>query len=200
MVALMSVLTWLKKHLHSAFHGNSTLERQADLAAIFNPAQMPDIDLPTNQAYPLVTPILQADIYAYQVHGLLTLEGKQTLDTLIGNAGFAVLPEHAASFNGLLTHRSRATSLQLNQYADFAGICVSLISNDKALLEQLIAFKSTLPHPWESFPDVDPDTLGSLQGNIDFWCNYFWRPYWLSLSAAERLQYPVNWQEFSDFH
>ncbi|VEF24289.1 Uncharacterised protein [Shewanella baltica] len=200
MVALMSVLTWLKKHLHSAFHGNSTLERQADLAAIFNPAQMPDIDLPTNQAYPQVTPIVQADIYAYQVHGLLTLEGKQTLDRLISNAGFAVLPEHAASFNGLITHPSQATSLQLHQYADFAGICVSLMSNDKALLEQLIAFKSTLPHPWESFPDVDPETLGSLQGNIDFWCNYFWRPYWLSLSVTERLQYPVNWQEFSDFH
>ncbi|MGI2136148.1 hypothetical protein [Shewanella baltica] len=196
----MSLLTWIKKHLHSAFHGNSTLERQADLAAIFNPAQMPDIDLPTNQAYPLVTPIVQADIYAYQVHGLLTLEGKQILDRLISNAGFTALPEHAASFNGLITHRSRATSLQLNQYADFAGICVNLISNDKALLEQLIAFKSTLPHPWESFPDVDPDTLGSLQGNIDFWCNYFWRPYWLSLSVTERLQYPVNWQEFSDFH
>ena len=80
MVAFMFVLTWLKKHLHRAFHGNSPVGRQADLAAIFHPAQMPDIDLPTNQAYPLVTPIVQADIYAYQVHGLLTLEGKQTLD------------------------------------------------------------------------------------------------------------------------
>ncbi|MCS6179486.1 hypothetical protein [Shewanella baltica] len=200
MVAFMFVLTWLKKHLHRAFHGNSQLGRQADLAAIFHPAQMPDIDLPTNQAYPLVTPIVQADIYAYQVHGLLTLEGKQTLDRLISNAGFTALPEHAASFNGLIIHPSQATSLQLHQYADFSGICVSLITNDKALLEQLIAFKSTLPHPWESFPHVDPDTLGSLQGNIDFWCNYFWRPYWLSLSASERLQYPVNWQEFSDFH
>ena len=121
MVALMSVLTWLKKHLHSAFHGNSTLERQADLAAIFHPAQMPDIDLPTNQAYPLVTSIVQTDIYAYQVHCLLTLEGKQTLDSLIGNAGFGILPEHAASFNGLIIHRSQATSLQLNQLCRFCG-------------------------------------------------------------------------------
>jgi len=196
----MSVLTWLKKQLHRTFYGNSPLEQQDNLTAIFHPAQMPDIDLPTNQAYPLVTSIVQTDIYAYQVHCLLTLEGKQTLDTLIGNAGFGILPEHAANFNGLITHPSQATSLQLNQYADFAGICVSLITNDKALLEQLIAFKSTLPHPWESFPDVDPDSLGSLQGNIDFWCNYFWQPYWLSLSTAERLQYPVNWQQFSDFH
>lgn len=196
----MSVLAWLKKHLHRVFHGNSQLGRQADLVAIFHQAQMPDIDLPTNQAYPLVTQIMQAGIYAYQVHCLLTLEGKQTLDTLIDNAGFAALPEHAASFNGLIIHPTQATSLQLQQYADFAGICVSLITNDKALLEQLIAFKSTLPHPWESFPNVDPDTLGSLQGNIDFWCNYFWQPYWLSLSVAERLQYPENWQEFSEFH
>jgi hypothetical protein len=81
----MSVLAWLKKHLHRAFHGNSQLGRQADLVAIFHQAQM-------------------------------------------------------------------------------------------------------------------PDTLGSLQGNIDFWCNYFWQPYWLSLSVAERLQYPENWQEFSEFH
>ncbi|MCL1089825.1 hypothetical protein L2744_09430 [Shewanella profunda] len=192
----MSVLSWFKKCVNLI----KSSKQDAALPRVFSQMQMPDITIPKQQAYPLVTPMVQGDIYAYQIHCLLTLKGKQAIDALITNAGFEALPEHTTHFDGLIKHSNQSTSLFLNQYADFAGVCMNLITNDQALLEQLISFKSALPHPWESFPDIAPDTLGSLQGNIDFWCHYFWHPYWLSLSQSERLQYPESWREFSEFH
>lgn len=142
----------------------------------------------------------KADIFGYQLHCLLTYQGKEALDTLLRDAGFMALPAVTDHFSGLIEHSTNETRIFLSQYADFAGICIDLVTNNNALLAALVNFKSAPPNPWESFADVDPDTLGSLQGNIDFWCNYFWRPYWLSLSDTERLQYPENWREFSDYH
>lgn len=192
----MSVLAWFTKCVNLI----KSSKQDVALPEVFNQIQMPCITIPLQQTYPLVMPMAQDDIYAYQIHCLLTLEGKQAIDTLINNAGFEALPEHSAPFNGLIKHSNQSSCVFLNQYADFAGICLNLITNDQTLLEQLISFKSQLPDPWKSFPDIDPDTLGSLQGNLDFWCHYFWRPYWLSLSQKERLQYPEPWREFSEFH
>lgn len=139
-------------------------------------------------------------IFGYQMHCLLTYQGKETLDTLLREAGFMALPAVADPFSGVIEHATNDTRIFLNQYIDFAGICINLVTNNSTLLAALVNFKSAPPNPWESFAELDPDTLGSLQGNIDFWCSYFWRPYWLSLSDVERLQYPENWQEFSDYH
>ncbi|MFG0453952.1 hypothetical protein [Shewanella mangrovisoli] len=193
----MRLFDWLKRHLGSKANTNS---QAADLQAIFSEALAPSLSLPNQQVYPIVTPAMRPDLAAYQIHCLLNKQDKQRLDALLSDTGFDEGVSLDTVFNGVLHHADRPTKVFLHQYADFAGICVLLISNDIALLQQLIAFKATPPAPWESFPEVDPDTLGSLQGNIEFWCDTFWRPYWLSLSEAERSQYPANWHEFSEFH
>lgn len=192
----MRLLDWLKRHLGTKADTDS---QTADLQAIFNDP-LPRLLLPSHQAYPIVTPTMQPDLAAYQVHCLLNKQDKQRLDALLSDTGFEPEASGDVVFSGVLHHAQESSHVFLHQYADFAGICVLLISNDIALLQQLIAFKATPPAPWESFPEVDPDTLGSLQGNIEFWCDTFWRPYWLSLSEAERSQYPANWREFSEFH
>lgn len=189
----MSVLAWFKQRLQRP-------EQQAESHTVFPQTLMPNLSLPDRQAYPPVLPMAKANIFGYQMHCLLTYEGKEALDRLLREAGFKILPALTEHFSGLIEHSTNETSLILNQYIDFSGVCINLVTNDNALIMALVNFKSTPPNPWESFPDIDPDTLGSLQGNIDFWCNYFWRPYWLSLSDTERLQYPENWREFSDYH
>lgn len=138
----MSVLAWLKQRLQRDIPRLGRTKPQVELHTVFPLSLMPNLSVPDRQAYPPIISLAKADIYGYQMHCLLTYQGKAALDN----------------------------------------------------------FKSAPPNPWESFAELDPDTLGSLQGNIDFWCSYFWRPYWLSLSDAERLQYPENWREFSDYH
>lgn len=192
----MGIFNWVKRLLAIKA---TTRSQATDLQALFGGEATASLTLPHRQAYPLVTPITQTELSAYQLHCLLNDQDKQRLDTLLCQAGF----EHVGSdmpFNGLLHHTHLQTTVFLQQYADFAGICVLLITNDINLLQQLIAFKAAPPPPWESFPNVDPDTLGSLQGNIEFWCDAFWRPYWFSLNDIERQQYPTNWCEFSEFH
>lgn len=193
----MRLLDWLKRYLGPKANTDS---QTADLQAIFSKALAPSLSLPNHQAYPIVTPAMQPGLAAYQVHCLLNKQDKQRLDALLSNTGFEPEASCDVVFSGVLHHTQGPSHVFLHQYADFAGICILLVSNDIALLQQLIAFKAAPPAPWESFPEVDPDTLGSLQGNIEFWCDTFWRPYWLSLSEAERSQYPANWHEFSEFH
>ncbi|MEL4243013.1 hypothetical protein [Shewanella xiamenensis] len=192
----MGIFNWVKQ----LFAIKATTRSQAtDLQALFGGEATASLTLPSHQDYPLVTPTTETELSAYQLHCLLNEQDKQRLDTLLCQAGF----EHVdsdAPFNGVLHHTHLQTTVFLQQYADFAGFCVLLITNDINLLQQLITFKAAPPAPWESFPDVDPDTLGSLQGNLEFWCDAFWRPYWLSLGETERLQYPINWREFSEFH
>lgn len=194
------MLAWFKQRLqrNTPFLGRT--KPQIDLHTAFPRALMPSLSLPDRQVYPSITPMAKADIFGYQLHCLLTYQGKEALDTLLRDAGFMALHAVTDHFSGLIEHSTNETRIFLSQYADFAGICIDLVTNNNALLAALVNFKSAPPNPWESFADVDPDTLGSLQGNIDFWCNYFWRPYWLSLSDTERLQYPENWREFSDYH
>lgn len=193
----MAILDWLKNLLSPKAKPQS---QATDLQMIFSETLAPSLSLSCQQVYPIVTPAMQPDLAAYQIHCLLNKQDKQRLDALLSDTGFDEGVSLDTVFNDVLHHADRPTKVFLHQYADFAGVCVLLISNDAELLSQLITFKAAPPAPWESFPYVDPDSLGSLQGNIEFWCDTFWRPYWLSLSEAERSQYPANWREFSEFH
>ncbi|MFV0596183.1 hypothetical protein [Shewanella sp.] len=193
----MGILDWLKRQLRPKANTNS---QATDLQAIFSESLAPSLSLPSHQDYPIVAIATQPSLSAYQVHCLLNNQDKQRLDALLKGSGFELAVSYDAPLSGILHHPHRQTKVFLHQYADFAGICVLLLTNDAELLSQLVSFKAAPPAPWESFPDVDPDTLGSLQGNIEFWCDAFWRPYWLSLGETERGQYPDNWCEFSEFH
>lgn len=196
----MSVLAWLKQRLQRDIPRLGRTKPQVELHTVFPQSLMPNLSVPDRQAYPPIVSLAKDHIFGYQMHCLLTYQGKEALDTLLREAGFMALPAVADPFSGVIEHSTNETRIFLNQYIDFAGICINLVTNNSTLLAALVNFKSAPPNPWESFAELDPDTLGSLQGNIDFWCSYFWRPYWLSLSDAERLQYPENWREFSDYH
>jgi hypothetical protein len=50
--------------------------------------------------------------------------------------------------------------------------------------------------PWIVFPRLDPDELSRhlKQGVTEPWFDQKWRPFWLSLSEAQRVQYLDHWK------
>jgi hypothetical protein len=56
--------------------------------------------------------------------------------------------------------------------------------------------------PSTSFPDIAPDSYGSLQGDLDFWLYHLWLPFWNSLTSAQQEQLPIDkaWREFIESH
>lgn len=58
------------------------------------------------------------------------------------------------------------------------------------------------PAPWVSFPELDPQGLGSLQGDFEHYWRYCWWPFWLRLGKARQQAYllrhnaPRGWAEY----
>ncbi|CZF87013.1 hypothetical protein [Grimontia marina] len=90
--------------------------------------------------------------------------------------------------------------INFSLYEDFSGYVVSLTCNEKSIIESILNLKLSPPLPHHSFPDIDPNNYGSLQGNLDLWFSHFWSTYWLSLSEAEKdkVQLTNDWEEFTE--
>jgi hypothetical protein len=81
---------------------------------------------------------------------------------------------------------------------DFNGNVIHLITNDPALIREIQALNCYPPIPSISFPTLNPEEYGSLQGDLDFWFTWLWLPYWKSLTDKKRSQLNLSeeWQEF----
>ncbi|MBO2660251.1 hypothetical protein [Shewanella algae] len=95
--------------------------------------------------------------------------------------------------------------LYLQLTTDFGGYLLCLQSDHSELLAQVQQLAPTPPMPWESFPELDPDTLGGLQGSLAFWQDYLWGPYWqwLRRSGIPKLgdgELALRWEEYSHWH
>ncbi len=53
----------------------------------------------------------------------------------------------------------------------------------------MVYLKIELPSPDEVFPHLDLDSYGSLQGELAFWWDVYWGPFWNSLAEDERKEY-----------
>ena len=76
--------------------------------------------------------------------------------------------------------------VQLTITNRFGGAVVSVLSNDMDVLWKLHGAQLNPPPPWIAFPDIDPDSLGSLQGVIEYWWTTFWNPFWDTLDSAKQ--------------
>lgn len=123
---------------------------------------------------------------------------------LIGSLGFTVDIGGNEIYRGVSNTAGEVIWIALTEA--FGGQAVYLITNSLLFIDALIALKFKPPHPWHIFPDAIPQTLGSLQGNLDFWWYHYWLPYWDSLTEIEKLQYITDfvptpeWEEFIIFH
>lgn len=87
---------------------------------------------------------------------------------------------------------SNGNIFKINLIDDFNGVVVHLISNDHGLIENIQNLYLAPPLPSVSFPKIDPEEFGSLQGNIDFWFSWLWLPYWKSLTKEQQKKFTVE--------
>ena len=82
--------------------------------------------------------------------------------------------------------------IHLNREPKFAGVVVSLVSNDAEVFQRIAEHSFSPPPPWSVFPHLDPLGLGALQGDVEYWWRQFWRPFWNSLSPTEQEVYLIS--------
>ncbi|WP_151069637.1 hypothetical protein [Cupriavidus oxalaticus] len=74
--------------------------------------------------------------------------------------------------------------------SEFSGSVVSMMANDISVFDRIEVNNSSPPPPWVAFPELrEPRKLGFLQGDIEYWWDNYWSPFWESLTAEEREEY-----------
>lgn len=76
--------------------------------------------------------------------------------------------------------------IHLTRAPKFAGVVVSIVSDDVEVFHHIAECGFSPPPPWTVFPHLDPLGLGALQGDVAYWWRQFWSPFWNSLGPAER--------------
>ncbi|MDO6707288.1 hypothetical protein [Photobacterium sp. 1_MG-2023] len=110
-------------------------------------------------------------------------------------------PQISVCITGEVQKGPKHTIFRMCLRDDFGGCFVHLISDDHAFIDTVLATGFTPPKPMTSFPDINPEAFGSLQGDLDYWFSWLWMPYWTSLTSDEKasLNLPPDWQEFIEF-
>ncbi|WP_161940242.1 hypothetical protein, partial [Cupriavidus necator] len=138
--------------------------------------------------YPEISSLLPgAGINAFYAH--FQLESDKVHGFIEGiKTGFDKIDEH------LYTRRSGNEvgdffiSIALND--EFSGSIVSMMTNDVSVFCRIAVANSGPPPPWVAFPEIsEPLKLGFLQGDIEYWWDNYWSPFWESLTAEEREAY-----------
>ncbi|MFM5717857.1 hypothetical protein [Aeromonas caviae] len=152
------------------------------------------------RGYPTPLPP-EPSIEAYLVRFLVADDSLTMLFQVMAQVGYEVSPE----LNTQVLNRSRdpaSKKVMLFQHPSFAGTIVSFASDDLDVLEAIQQTRLEPPLPADSFPWIDPESLGSLQGDMEYWWTYFWLPFWLSLSQEKQsaLELEPEWREFIEMH
>ncbi|MNF89200.1 hypothetical protein D3C84_717150 [compost metagenome] len=139
---------------------------------------------------------------AYQVRFLVSVEYLERLFQVFMQAGYVVDPELNTQVMMKSSQETAARKAMLFLNPAFAGVLVSFASNDLDVLEAMQCSIWIPSQPAESFPWLDPQSLGSLQGDVEYWWNHLWLPFWVSLSLKEQADFALEpeWREFMESH
>nr|WP_279162715.1 hypothetical protein [Plesiomonas shigelloides] len=182
--------------------------------------------LPERVGYPLATASPIPEFHAWTLSWLIKSEQMPFLTELLSQLGYAtdsVIPEQTAQRlltqplqtsqqkscldndrfrDGSESSASHETlSMYLCQQSAFAGIIVTLVTNDAQCVERIQSESRWLaPMPMETFPQLNPDEFGSLQGELAYWWEYFWQPFWNSRTEEQQRllseTLPTSWSDF----
>ncbi|WP_157763333.1 hypothetical protein [Pseudomonas citronellolis] len=133
--------------------------------------------------------------YAYYVVMVLGHEELPELLTLIKSRFSAT-----ESINESILSNENQESLALSYRDEFGGILVEATTNSISLLQSFDERFMCPPAPWIAFPDMAPiEASLPKQGNLEYWWDHIWTPFWTSQSASEKEQYLHNateeWRE-----
>lgn len=78
------------------------------------------------------------------------------------------------------------------KFMEFEHEIVRLITNDNEFINCLCKKGLEPPEPECIFPDKDFGTYGSLQGDMEFWWDVYWKPFWESLRAEEKKENNIS--------
>lgn len=157
-----------------------------ELQARFLRERMPEA-IHRTAVYPPSRFLGEQDIYAELVQLHVRDEELETLLQLVGRY-FPLLP--LSSGGKIDVSNDLGESLRLSRWSEFNGTRVDLLTNSAFLIRGIQGQLLPPPAPWQAFPGIsDPDALGSLQGDIEYWWDHFWSPFWNGLSPVQREAY-----------
>ncbi|MGY3887287.1 hypothetical protein [Aeromonas aquatica] len=180
--------------------GKKGVSSPLDIEAIFNGSGFIAAQAQGYRGYPACLP-LDAGIEAYLARFLVSKGYMERLTLALSQIGYQVCPE----LNTQVIERSDDPSdrkMVLFLHPSFAGTVISFASDDLDVIDALQQTRLEPPLPADSFPWIDPEDLGSLQGDMEYWWTYLWLPFWLSLSQERQsaLDLEPEWREFIVMH
>ncbi|WP_439672423.1 hypothetical protein [Cupriavidus necator] len=132
--------------------------------------------------YPEISSLLPgARINAFYAH--FQLESNKVHEFIEGiKNGFDKIDEHLYIRRSGNEAGDFFTSIAFSN--EFSGSIVSMMTNDTSVFDRIVVADSSPPPPWVAFPEIrEPLKLGFLQGDIEYWCDNYWSPFWESLTA-----------------
>lgn len=180
--------------------GKKGVSSPLDMESIFKGSGATAVQAQAYRGYPASLP-LDAGIEAYLVRFLVSEGCMERLTLALSQIGYLVSPR----LNTQVIERSDDPldrKMVLFLHPSFAGTVVSFASDDLDVLEALQQTKLEPPLPADSFPWIDPEGLGSLQGDVEYWWMHLWLPFWVSLNQEEQLALDLEpeWREFMAIH
>lgn len=180
--------------------GKKGVSSPLDMESIFKGSGATAVQAQAYRGYPASLP-LDAGIEAYLVRFLVSEGCMERLALALSQIGYLV----SLGLNTQVIERSDDPldrKMVLFLHPSFAGTVVSFASDDLDVLEALQQTKLEPPLPADSFPWIDPEGLGSLQGDLEYWWMHLWLPFWVSLNQEEQLALDLEpeWREFIVIH
>lgn len=172
-------MNWLKKV-------TCWVRREESLTSIYASKDC-CLPLPDLLVYPVKEWLMH--ICAYHMHFMIQRCDEKILKNLI-NKHFEIIGRDAG--NGMNRRNQHDNLVHFSFLPEFNGITVYLLTNDPDFLRSIDALNLTPVPPWIAFSNVEPDSLGSLQGDIEYWWAEYWSPFWVSLTQEEKTQYLIK--------
>ncbi len=194
-----SMRTWWRV-IFDKLLGKKGVSSPLDMESIFKGSGATAVQAQAYRGYPASLP-LDAGIEAYLVRFLVSEGCMERLTLALSQIGYLV----SLGLNTQVIERSDDPldrKMVLFLHPSFAGTVVSFASDDLDVLEALQQTKLEPPLPADSFPWIDPEGLGSLQGDVEYWWMHLWLPFWVSLNQEEQLALDLEpeWREFIVIH
>ncbi|CAM7806029.1 hypothetical protein [Enterobacter hormaechei] len=166
----------MKINLSSIFRKKNALQKIYPRSSFF-----PLIELKCS--YPFFRSLERNNIYAYSSRIMVKPEGIKKIESTVK----ALFCKEITQEKEFISFKGKA--LHYFKFEEFDQTVIDIITNNVDFIRKILCEKLEPPAPDVVFPDCDFESLGSLQGNIEFWWDVYWSPFWNALSEEDKMIY-----------